>query len=134
MAFELDSAYVSNVSKAEQSVLSWEHFTRVKRIADLAPVGDESARGCVGITLRGLKSLQCPSWRDLKHQNQAAKRSGCNWCMVHAKMIFMSHPFSLAHQNYKIIKSELFLCPGHWWIMSSWQLQIVDPMKLQRAV
>ena len=65
-ALELDHAYLSNLGDDEARVLRWEHFHRLKRLGDLMPVGDESGLGCLGITLRGLHSLACPSWRDLK--------------------------------------------------------------------
>ena len=77
-ALELDSAYVANVSDEEAPFLSWEHFSRVKRLADLVPVGDESGVGCVGITLRSLASLGCPSWRELANtQSEECKPLGC---------------------------------------------------------
>ena len=67
-AMELDSAFITNVSEEDSTSLTWESFTRVKRLADLVPVGDETGLGCLGITLRGLRSLGCPSWRDLLHE------------------------------------------------------------------
>ena len=67
-ALELDHAYVADVSADEEVHLTWDHFHRMKRLADLMPVGDESGEGCVGITLRGLTSLACPSWRSIKNK------------------------------------------------------------------
>ena len=64
-ALELESAYISNVSAEEGQVLQWGHFTKIKRLSDLVPVGDETGPGCVGITIRSLASLGCPCWRKL---------------------------------------------------------------------
>ena len=66
VALELDSSYISNVTEDLQDCLNWGHFTRLRRLADLGIVGDESGYGCAGVTLRGLKSLGCPSWRDIQ--------------------------------------------------------------------
>ena len=73
VALELHSSYVSNFQEDGENDLSWGHFCHLKRLADLGVVGDESGAGCVGITLRGLKSLGCPSWRELRDQGHMEK-------------------------------------------------------------
>eukprot|EP00435_Cladocopium_sp_Y103_P049890 s1306_g15.t1 len=68
VAVELHSAYVSNVLPEEETKLAWHHFNTQKSLSDLGIVGNETGDGCIGVTLRGLKSLGCPSWRDLQSQ------------------------------------------------------------------
>lgn len=65
VAVELHSSCLCNVDSDEASSLSWKCFRRIRRLADLGLVGDESGVGCVGVTLRGFRCLGCPSWRDL---------------------------------------------------------------------
>ena len=74
-AMELDSAYVCCVTEKEAKVLSWKHFHKMKRLADLVPVKNECGPGCVGVTMRGFRSLGCPNWREL----EAASTSCTEW-------------------------------------------------------
>ena len=63
-AMELDTAYVTNVSLEKELNLQWSDFRRMKRVADLLQIEDETGPGCVDVSLRGFASLGCPSWRD----------------------------------------------------------------------
>eukprot|EP00435_Cladocopium_sp_Y103_P061305 s125_g23.t1 len=65
VALELDSAYLSKITPELEELVDWGHFTRIRRLADLGLVGDETGQGCVGVTLRGLQSLGCPTWREI---------------------------------------------------------------------
>ena len=62
-AMELETLYTENVHP-EAVTLQWSDFKRLKRLADLIVIEDETGPGSVDVTLRGLKSLGCPSWRE----------------------------------------------------------------------
>ena len=62
-AMELETMYIANVHP-ETTSLQWSDFKCLKRLADLLIIEDESGPGSVDVTLRGFKSLGCPSWRD----------------------------------------------------------------------
>lgn len=95
VALELDSAYVSNITSKLEKFLDWTHFNRMRRLADLGHVGDESGRGCVGTTLRGLASLGCPSWRELQEcQSETTRHYGVQMTKQFVRCKFFDAEFS----------------------------------------
>lgn len=80
-ALELESAYLEELPASRDFSWDWQFlFNHQKRLADIQPVADGSGPGTIGMLLKALSGLGCPTWQDLLDQDESGKPvRGIHW-------------------------------------------------------
>ena len=80
-ALELETAYLEELPASRSFEWDWQFmFSCQKRVSDLLPVGDGSGPGAIGMLLKTMSALGCPTWQDLLAQASAGQPArGAHW-------------------------------------------------------